>query len=359
MDVSRIFLKTANSLLSAVIVLFLVVAGAYSAYALWDNMQVYASVDDIQSQLLKYKPTPGEDNGPTFEELRAINPDVCAWITLDGTKIDYPVLQGEDNLTYINKDVYGNFALAGSIFLDSNCDRSFQEKYSLLYGHHMAEHKMFGDLDLYEKQKFFDKNQTGTLVLPDRSYKLEIFACIKTSANEDNIFIPQKWQKSTDGLLKYAEKSAKYIHQDTMKKIVAINAGPRKGWNTDQLIKEAAKGSEFAGAEIEYVDLFRLEKYTGCISCFGCKRKGNFGKCVYKDGLYDVLEKIRNADGLIIGSPNYMGDVTASFRALFERLTFQYLTYNLEKPSYNEHLIPLLFILTRIVHMKKVGFMVI
>ena len=94
MDVSRIFLKTANSLLSAVIVLFLVVAGAYSAYALWDNMQVYASVDDIQSQLLKYKPTPGEDNGPTFEELRAINPDVCAWITLDGTKIDYPVLQG-------------------------------------------------------------------------------------------------------------------------------------------------------------------------------------------------------------------------------------------------------------------------
>lgn len=163
MDVSRIFLKTANSLLSAVIVLFLVVAGAYSAYALWDNMQVYASVDDIQSQLLKYKPTPGEDNGPTFEELRAINPDVCAWITLDGTKIDYPVLQGEDNLTYINKDVYGNFALAGSIFLDSNCDRSFQEKYSLLYGHHMAEHKMFGDLDLYESRNFLIRTRQELL----------------------------------------------------------------------------------------------------------------------------------------------------------------------------------------------------
>lgn len=163
MDVSRIFLKTANSLLSAVIVLFLVVAGAYSAYALWDNMQVYASVDDIQSQLLKYKPTPGEDNGPTFEELRAINPDVCAWITLDGTKIDYPVLQGEDNLTYINKDVYGNFALAGSIFLDSNCDRSFQKKYSLLYGHHMAEHKMFGDLDLYESRNFLIRTRQELL----------------------------------------------------------------------------------------------------------------------------------------------------------------------------------------------------
>lgn len=219
MDISRIFLKAANSLLSIVIILFLVVAGAYSAYALWDNAQVYAAVDDIQSQLLKYKPKPGEDNGPTFEELRAINPDVCAWITLDGTKIDYPVLQGEDNLTYINKDVYGNFALAGSIFLDSSCDRTFQDKYSLLYGHHMAEHKMFGDLDKYEKQKFFKKYKTGTLVLPDRSYKLEIFACIKTSASEENIFIPQKWQESTKGLLQYAQKSALHLHEDTLKKV--------------------------------------------------------------------------------------------------------------------------------------------
>lgn len=179
MDVSRIFLKTANSLLSAVIVLFLVVAGAYSAYALWDNMQVYASVDDIQSQLLKYKPTPGEDNGPTFEELRAINPDVCAWITLDGTKIDYPVLQGEDNLTYINKDVYGNFALAGSIFLDSNCDRSFQKKYSLLYGHHMAEHKMFGDLDLYEKQKFLIRTRQELLSCPTVLINLKFLHALK------------------------------------------------------------------------------------------------------------------------------------------------------------------------------------
>lgn len=179
MDVSRIFLKTANSLLSAVIVLFLVVAGAYSAYALWDNMQVYASVDDIQSQLLKYKPTPGEDNGPTFEELRAINPDVCAWITLDGTKIDYPVLQGEDNLTYINKDVYDNFALAGSIFLDSNCDRSFQKKYSLLYGHHMAEHKMFGDLDLYESRNFLIRTRQELLSCPTVLINLKFLHALK------------------------------------------------------------------------------------------------------------------------------------------------------------------------------------
>ena len=57
------------------------------------------------------------------------------------------------------------------------------------------------------------------------------------------------------------------------KKIVVVNAGPRKGWNTDTLLMEAAKGAESAGAEIVKFDLFKLEKYTGCISCFGCKRE--------------------------------------------------------------------------------------
>ena len=57
------------------------------------------------------------------------------------------------------------------------------------------------------------------------------------------------------------------------KKIVVVNAGPRHGWNTDTLLSEAAKGAEQEGAEIIRFDLFRLEKYTGCISCFGCKKE--------------------------------------------------------------------------------------
>lgn len=129
-------------------------------------------------------------------------------------------------------------------------------------------------------------------------------------------------------------------------KVIAINAGPRKGWNTDQLVSAAAKGAASNGAEVEYIDLFKLEKYTGCISCFACKRQPTFGHCVYKDGLADVLEKIRKADALIIGSPNYLGNMTASFRALYERLVFQSLTYNKEHPNCNEHPIPVILIMT-------------
>lgn len=130
------------------------------------------------------------------------------------------------------------------------------------------------------------------------------------------------------------------------KKIIAVNAGPRMGWNTDTLVTEASKGSESAGAEVKRYDLFRLEKYTGCISCFGCKKEKFKGHCICRDGLTPVLDDIREADGLIIGSPNYLSEMTASFRALYERLIFQNLTYNLESPCCNKHLIPVLLIMT-------------
>lgn len=130
------------------------------------------------------------------------------------------------------------------------------------------------------------------------------------------------------------------------KKIVAVNAGPRKGWNTDTLINEAIKGAKSAGAKVEKFDLFHLERYTGCISCFGCKKEKFKGHCICRDGLTPVLDAIRESDGVIIGSPNYLGDMTASFRALYERLIFQNLTYNVETPCCNQRRIPVLLIMT-------------
>ena len=130
------------------------------------------------------------------------------------------------------------------------------------------------------------------------------------------------------------------------KNVVAINASPRKGWNTDTLVCEAAKGAESVGATVQKFDLFKLEKYTGCISCFGCKKEKFKGRCICRDGLTPVLDAIREADGLIIGSPNYLSEMTASFRALYERLIFQNLTYNAETPCCNDRFVPVLLIMT-------------
>lgn len=130
-----------------------------------------------------------------------------------------------------------------------------------------------------------------------------------------------------------------------MKKIVAINASPRYYRNTAELVRSAADGARAEGAEVMYYDLYRLQPFTGCISCFACKLPEHKGNCVYRDGLFEVLEQIRGADGLVIGSPNYLGDVTAGFRALYERLIFQHTTYKMELGSFSSS-IPVLFIMT-------------
>lgn len=221
---AKFFLRFFETLFSLLLSLCLIVAGAYSAYALWDNNQIYTAAEDVQAQMLSLKPTVGEDAeaGPSFEDLLAVNPDVCAWLELDGTKIDYPVLQGEDNLSYINTDVYGNFALAGSIFLDSGCDNSFSSAYNLLHGHHMEGGRMFGDLDLYKEQKFFTENTTGTLLLPNQTYQLEIFACLVDSSSEHNIYDVYRWQTDIKGLMDYVSQNAMYVHQETIDRTLAL-----------------------------------------------------------------------------------------------------------------------------------------
>ena len=128
-------------------------------------------------------------------------------------------------------------------------------------------------------------------------------------------------------------------------KVVAINGSPRKNWNTSMLVKEAAEGARASGADVIEYNLYDLD-FKGCVSCFGCKLGKNRGRCVYKDDLAQVLEDIRTADGLIMGSPNYLGDISAGLRALYERLVFQYITYKVEPRSYNDRSIPVLLIMT-------------
>ncbi len=213
----RIFLRTANFLLSFIVVFCLFLSGVYAGYALWDNAQIYSAAENVREDMLKFKPEAGEDGQPpTFDELTAINPDVCAWVTLDNTKIDHPVLQGTDNMSYINTDIYGNFSLSGSIFLDSRNSRDFGDAYSLLYGHHMENSGMFGDLDLYKDSQFFQENTTGRLMLPGLSYELEIFACLLVDASDKYIFEPTNWQTDTNALMDYARENALYFRQEPM-----------------------------------------------------------------------------------------------------------------------------------------------
>lgn len=209
-------LRGLNTLFSLIVLLCFFVVAAYAGYALWDNSQVYAAAENVRDEMLQLKPPedPEGEEGPTFEELKAINPDVYAWVTLDNTNIDHPVLQGQDNLTYVNRDVYGNFALAGSIFLDSRNDSSFSDPYSLLYGHHMENSGMFGDLALYKDEDFFQENSTGYLITPEGVYDLEIFASLVVSASDQYIFDPEIWHTEEAAALAHVKENALYLREN-------------------------------------------------------------------------------------------------------------------------------------------------
>jgi multimeric flavodoxin WrbA len=110
---------------------------------------------------------------------------------------------------------------------------------------------------------------------------------------------------------------------------MAFNGSSRKKkWNTITLLKNALKGAASVGAETELIQLYDLN-FSGCISCFSCKRisRKKDGVCAVQDDLTSVLDRVKNTDALIIGTPVYYGAESASTRALLERLCFPYNKY--------------------------------
>ena len=111
-------------------------------------------------------------------------------------------------------------------------------------------------------------------------------------------------------------------------KLVIVNGGPRtKNWNTASMLEAAACGARAAGAEVEIVNLYALD-FKGCRSCFACQRVGAAARCAARDDLQPVLDRILDADALLVGSPIYFGDVTGETRSFFERLWFPGLAYD-------------------------------
>ncbi|AKB51402.1 iron-sulfur flavoprotein [Methanosarcina barkeri str. Wiesmoor] len=130
-------------------------------------------------------------------------------------------------------------------------------------------------------------------------------------------------------------------------KVIAINGSPRKNWNTATLLEKALEGAASESAETELIHLYDLN-FKGCISCFACKLKGgkSFGKCAVKDELTSVLERLEDADAVILGSPIYLGNSTGEMRSFMERYIFPYITYSIDIQTFYPRNIPVGFIYT-------------
>ncbi len=123
----------------------------------------------------------------SFSQLLQINPDTVAWITMDGTHIDHPVVRSADNFDYLDHSFEGKFYAGGTLFMDKG-NKDFEDPYCMIHGHHMAGGAMFGDLGKYLDEDFFDNNRTGTLLTPEYDYDVLVFASGIFNAYDRNVY---------------------------------------------------------------------------------------------------------------------------------------------------------------------------
>ena len=145
-----------------------------------------------------------------------------AWICFEDSGVDFPVLQGEDNFVYLNRDPYGEFSLSGSIFLDCRNAPDFSDPYSVIYGHHMEHGKMFGCLDRYLDRAFFEAHRTGTLVTGDAVWRCELFAVLHADGSDRILFRPEG--RSAGQVRAYAEECAEiYVPPTAEGRVLALS----------------------------------------------------------------------------------------------------------------------------------------
>ena len=121
-----------------------------------------------------------------FEKLKSINPDVVAWIKIDGTTIDYPIMQTTNNEYYLKKDIYNNYEQCGSIFLDYKNNPNFTDKNIVVYGHHIKKGIMFADLiKIYDGT--LGNDVTVNIYTPKKTMKFKVFSSYETEPEDYSI----------------------------------------------------------------------------------------------------------------------------------------------------------------------------
>ncbi len=143
----------------------------------------------LADELENYNPIDHhEEKG--FYQLEQKYPDVKGWISIDGTHIDYPLLQSEDNVKYLDHNAFGDYIVTGSIFLDYRFDAKFKNFNTIIYGHHVPTGDMFGDIKKFTNKDFFDTHRYGTIYYNGEEKELEIFGILEVDAYDMNIYRP-------------------------------------------------------------------------------------------------------------------------------------------------------------------------
>ena len=220
--------RAIDNLIDRIIILVFIIILLIGAYLVADSAYVFSNAGGSRITRVRYS-----EMAPA-EILKELTEDAVAWIKIDDSDIEYPVMHAENNSKYLNIDPYGDYNLAGSIFLDCRNLGDFSEPYMILYGHHMAHGYMFGALDEWEKPEYFETHRTGTLTMLDGTeYHLNLFAFSVVDAQDENIFDPEY---NPDGIHPYITRIASIYREPEGKPVMALTTCRDAGMTTRTIV---------------------------------------------------------------------------------------------------------------------------
>lgn len=203
--------KFFDKVLDKFIAVCVVVALLYSFWVLYDTTLVYAEAKSETK------------TDTALADYISQNPDVAAILSIPGTGVHYPVVQGKDNIEYLNKNVYGKDSLSGSIYIDAGNSKDFSDGYTLLYGHRMEAGAMFGDIGRFTEADFFREHPTGTLETPEGTYTIQFFSVMRANASDKFIFDVDTANKDVTALERHIAENDLWAIEKPEGRMIALS----------------------------------------------------------------------------------------------------------------------------------------
>ena len=152
-------------------------------------------------------------------ELKAFNPDTVGWITIEGTTVDYPIVQAADNQSYLKTGFDRLYSYVGCPFLDASCD-GFRGFNAIVYAHHiLGKQEMFADVAQYKDSDFLLQHPTGTLLTADGIHSVEFFAYLTVSSTADVYHTVFASKEEQDAYLETLFASARYTRGQSLESL--------------------------------------------------------------------------------------------------------------------------------------------
>ena len=186
---------------------------AYSGYRIWLIQADYRAESKMHDKMMEYRPEDNPEELPADEiinqsviDLQSKYPDTVGWLRVPDTNIDYPFVWYKNNDYYLRRDMNGEYALAGTLFIDYRCEKDFSSRNTIIYGHNMKNGSMFGALNSFNSKAFFEENRYAVIYLPNANLTIEFFAYMVVRPNDAEVYNTEPGETYLD----YIKQSARH-----------------------------------------------------------------------------------------------------------------------------------------------------